>query len=313
MGGRLVEGQWVTKEVWESDSSGSFKRQASVFRNSLPAVEAGRFHIYVSLACPWAHRTLIARKLLGLDEAISVSTVHPLMRDEGWEFDAEDPRFPAADPLYGERFLRDIYLRADSQYTGRVTVPVLWDKKTEQLVNNESADIIRMLATEFAPLGAGDRDLYPRHLRGAVDAAMDRFYSPINNGVYRCGFARSEDAYQTAHDELFAALDEWDRVLASSTYLCGEFITLADIALFTTLVRFDPVYYVHFKTSKKHVYEYEHLWRFVQRVYALPGVAETTCFDHIRTHYFASHRQINPLGFVPEGPDMIALLSQGSA
>ena len=308
MGGRLVNGDWVTKEDWESDSSGSFKRQESAFRNRVVAPEAGQFHLYVSHACPWAHRTLIVRALLGLEAAISWSTVHPLMLDDGWVFDPDDSRFPSHDPIHSERFLRDLYVRADPRFTGRVTVPMLWDRHADVLVNNESTDIIRMMATEFAPLGHGRLDLYPEGLRPQIDAAMDRFYTPINNGVYRCGFARTEAAYREAHDELFAALDEWDAVLADRPFLCGDSLTIADVALYPTLIRFDPVYYVHFKTAKKHLYEYPHLWAFVRRIHALPGVAETVHFDHIRTHYFASHRQLNPRGFVPDGPDMDALL-----
>jgi len=308
MGGRLVDGSWVSKDHWESDTSGGFKRQESAFRDSVDRAEAGRFHLYVSHACPWAHRTLIVRALLGLEDAISWSTVHPLMLDDGWIFDPDDGVFPSEDPIHGERFLRDLYVRADPNFTGRVTVPMLWDKQTDTLVNNESAEIIRMLATDFAPLGTTGAVLYPEPLRARIDAAMDRFYNPINNGVYRCGFARTEAAYRAAHDELFVALDEWDAALEGQQYICGDALTIADVALFTTLIRFDPVYFVHFKTSKKHIYEYPHLWAFVRRMYALPGVAETVHFDHIRTHYFASHRQLNPRGFVPDGPDMDALL-----
>lgn len=310
MGGRLVDGTWITKEHWESDSSGEFKRQESAFRSRSVTPEAGRYHLYVSYACPWAHRTLIARTLLGLEDAISTSTVHPLMLDEGWEFHPSDPNFPSEDPIHGFPFLRDLYVHADSAFTGRVTVPILWDKTDDVLVNNESSDIIRILATELSTLGTAQVDLYPEEKRTQIDAAMTAFYNPINNGVYRCGFARSAAAYKRAHDELFEALETWDSRLADGPFLFGEDPTLADIALFTTLIRFDPVYYVHFKTSKKHVYEYASLWRLVQELYALPGVAETVSFDHICTHYFASHLQLNPTGFVPEGPDMEQLLSR---
>ena len=309
MGGKLVDGNWVTKETWESDDSGSFKRQESVFRNQVERAETGRYHLYISHACPWAHRTLMTRTLLGLESVFTYSNVHPLMLDDGWQFEPEDTRFPSVDPIYARRYLRDVYLHADPNYTGRVTVPILWDRQSDTIVNNESAEIIRMMAVDFAPLGTTGLELYPAALRPAIDDAMQRFYSPINNGVYRCGFARSEAAYTAAHNELFAALDEWNDVLADRPFLCGDALTLADIALFPTLIRFDPVYYVHFKTSKKHVYEYPHLWSFVRRMYALPGVAQTVHFDQIKTHYFASHRQLNPRGFVPDGPDMDALLT----
>ena len=310
MGGRLVAGKWVTKETWESDSSGEFRRQQSAFRTASIPAEGQRYHLYVSHACPWAHRTLITRTLLGLDEFISSSTVHPLMRDEGWEFHPQDKDYPSSDPLHGCSYLREIYLMADPQFTGRVTVPILWDKKANVLVNNESSDIIRMLSRDFAALGQPQFDLYPESQRRAIDAAMAEFYHPINNGVYRCGFARSATAYATAHKELFEALDHWDTRLKQGPFIFGEHPTIADIALFTTLIRFDPVYYVHFKTSKKHVYEYPNLWRLVRELYALPGVAATVRFDHIRTHYFASHLQLNPLGFVPDGPDMLRLLQK---
>ena len=308
MGGRLINGVWTTKETWESSDDGAFKRQVSAFRDTEVKPEAGRYHLYVSHACPWAHRTLVTRALLGLDQVISFSTVHPLMLDDGWTFEANDPEFPSADHVNGERYLRQLYLRADPRFTGRVTVPVLWDRVDASLVNNESSDIIRMMATGFRSLQTREVDLYPAHLRSEIDLTMERFYEPINNGVYRCGFAQTEAAYQLAHRELFEALELWNQHLSDRDYLCGSSVSIADIALFTTLIRFDPVYYVHFKTSQRHVYEYPNLWRFVRRMYALPGVSETVHFDHIRTHYFASHRQLNPRGFVPAGPDMNALL-----
>ena len=310
MGGRLVNGCWVTKSDWEAEASGEFKRQESAFRHGVESPEVGRFHLYVSYACPWAHRTLIVRTLLGLEDAISYSTVHPLMLDDGWFFNASDSDYPSSDPIHDVQFLHELYTKANADFTGRVTVPMLWDKANDTLVNNESADIIRIMATVFAPLGRRDFDLYPSELRTTVDAAMARFYNPINNGVYRCGFAQTATAYAMAHNELFDELDYWEGVLADRDFVCGTALTIADIALFTTLIRFDPVYYVHFKTSKKHVYEYPNLWRLVQRIYALPGVAETVRFDHIRTHYFASHRHLNPTGFVTDGPDMDTLLNR---
>lgn len=307
MGGRFIDGQWITEKNWEKAADGSFKRQVSVFRNwtapdGVFPVEAGRYHLYISHACPWAHRTLIVRALLGLEDVISVSAVHPLMTDDGWHFDAEDAEYPCRDHLYGEPFLRNIYLRANSQYTGRVTVPILWDKQTETIVNNESRDIIQMLATDFAALGTRQADLYPEALRAEIDAAMDHIYQPINNGVYRCGFAGNQAAYDQALMELFEALDHWESVLSRQRFMTGEALTLADIALFTTLVRFDAVYYVHFKTNIQRIVDYPGLWRFVRAVHQWPQIAGTCHMDQIKEHYYRSHLQLNPRGIVPGGP-----------
>tara|TARA_Y100001934_G_scaffold262307_1_gene336615 strand:+ start:760 stop:1506 length:747 start_codon:yes stop_codon:yes gene_type:complete len=245
---------------------------------------------------------------MGLEAVVGCSTVHPLMGGDGWHFDGSDPHFPSADPLYASGHLKELYLRSDDRVNGRVTVPVLWDRKKECIANNESSDIIRMFSTDFRSLGRPLLDLYPEALRSEIDLVMDGIYQPINNGVYRCGFAQTFEAYTDALESLFSALDHWDRILKQQPFLCGSTPTLADVALFTTLIRFDAVYYVHFKTSKRHIYEFEGLWGFVKRFYRLPGIAETLHMDHIKTHYFASHRQLNPRGFVPPGPDVEAML-----
>jgi putative glutathione S-transferase len=308
MGGRLIEGRWVVTPTWEKASDGSFQRQLSSFRNWTGhgelEVEPDRYHLFVSHACPWAHRTLITRALLGLEEVVSVSAVHPLMTDDGWHFDPEDPDHPCRDDLFGERFLRDLYLRADPGFTGRVTVPILWDRQSETIVNNESRDIIQMFATDFATLGSRHCALYPEVLRAQIDEAMDAIYEPINNGVYRCGFAGNQAAYDRALGQLFEALDHWEGVLSRQRFMTGDTLTLADIALFTTLLRFDPVYYLHFKTNRRHIYDYPNLWGFVRDVYQLPHVAETCRIDQIKEHYYRSHTQLNPRGFVPGGPEL---------
>tara|TARA_Y100001933_G_scaffold227138_1_gene241649 strand:+ start:166 stop:915 length:750 start_codon:yes stop_codon:yes gene_type:complete len=248
--------------------------------------------------------------MMGLEDAVSCSSVHPLLAENGWHFDGSDPQFPTPDPLYGSSHLREFYLRTDPKVNGRVTVPILWDRAEERIVNNESSEIIRMFSTTFKPLGAPQVELYPESLRTEIDKAMETIYQPINNGVYRCGFARTFGAYTQALTELFDALSHWNAVLQQQPYVCGTTPTLADVALFTTLVRFDSVYYVHFKTSKRHIYEFEGLWSFVKRFYHLDGVAKTLHMDHIKTHYFASHRQLNPQGFVPPGPDVEAMLKR---
>jgi len=309
MSGRFIEGKWVTKAHWEADRGGAFKRQESRFRDWVTNPEPDRYHLYISHACPWAHRTLIVRRLMSLEDIVSSSTVHPLMGADGWHFDAKDPVFPSEDPLHASTYLRELYLRTDPTVSGRVTVPVLWDRHENRIKNNESSEIIRMFATEFINEKTPKYDLYPEAHRSEVDRAMDAIYQPINNGVYRCGFAQTEPAYVKALNELFDALDHWDAVLKEQSYLCGSSPTLADVALYTTLVRFDAVYYVHFKTSKRHIYEYKGLWQFLKRFHRLPGVAETLHLDHVKTHYFASHRQLNPMGFIPPGPDIESMLN----
>ncbi len=311
MSGFLKKGEWVTQSQWEKDEGGEFQRQKSKFRDWIEAdpdsrfrPAAGRYHLYVSYACPWAHRTLIARALLGLEESVSVTVVHPFMGDEGWEIRPGDDDDATADPILDATKLREIYTAAQADFTGRVTVPVLWDREHGTIVNNESREILRMFATVMRDLGHGERDLSLAALREDIDAAMDRFYQPVNNGVYRCGFAGTQRAYDRAFDELFTELDHWERVLGERRYVCGEALTEADIALFTTLVRFDPVYYVHFKCNGRLIQQYPNLSGFLRDVYQTPGVKETVNMRHIKEHYYTSHESVNPRRFVARGPDL---------
>ena len=303
MSGLLRDGVWVRESDWETDESGKFQRQQSVFRGRVSPrdVAPGRYRLYVSYACPWAHRTLIGRSLKGLGEVIPVTAVHPLMLDEGWELRNDDGE-PEPEPELGATTLREIYVAADPRFNGRVTVPVLWDREARTIVNNESREILEMLDGPFAALATREHDLYPEGLRDRIDEIIDAIYEPINNGVYRCGFAGNQRAYEEAFAELFAALDRWDQALSSQPYLCGEQATAADICLFTTLFRFDPVYYVHFKCNQRRIVDYRHLRGFVRRFYQLPGVAATCRLDHIKRHYYGSHRQLNPKQIVPLGP-----------
>lgn len=318
MSGMLVEGAWKTKGTWEHDESGEFKRQQSSFRGSIedkegakhPA-EAGRYRLYVSYACPWAHRTLVVRALMGLEGAIEVSAVHPFMGEDGWMFSsaptdaAEDASESLeAEPEIGARYLRDLYVAANDSYTGRVTVPVLWDRQVRTIVNNESRELIVQLDGAMRRLATREVRLYPEALRPRIDEALDAIYEPINNGVYRCGFAGSQRAYERSFRALFDALDHWDAVLGEQRYLCGPRLTLADVAMFTTLVRFDPVYYVHFKCNGRLIRDYANLSGYLRELYQLPGVAETVRFDHIKQHYYGSHSWLNPRRFVAAGPDM---------
>ena len=300
--GTLVSGQW-RYEGFPTDEQGRFVRAPMAFRDRVtadgstghPAV-AGRYHLYVSLACPWAHRTLIARKLQGLEEAIPVTVVDPYMGPEGWAF-SDDP-----DPIHSARFLREVYTAARSDFTGRVTVPVLWDREKATIVNNESREILRMLDVEFAAVGERRMDLCPAELREAIDATIDANYGPINNGVYQAGFAETQAAHEGAVGELFAALDRNEAILAEQRFLCGNRLTEADICLFTTLLRFDPVYVTHFKCNVRRIVDYPNLWGFTRDVFQTPGVAETCNLTHIKQHYFRSHEKLNPRGIVPMGP-----------
>lgn len=310
--GLLVEGKWVDQWYDTSSSDGEFKRQDSLFRNwitpdgsagptgegGFPA-EAGRYHLYVSLACPWAHRTLIFRRLKGLEEVISVSVVEPLMLEHGWSFSEQYP-----DHLYGEDHLYQIYARADASLTSRVTVPVLWDKQRETIVNNESADIIRMLNVVFNEVTGNEADYYPAQLREAIDALNATIYPAINNGVYRAGFATTQAAYEGAYRELFDTLDDIEERLASRRYLCGDQVTEADWRLFTTLIRFDAVYFGHFKTNRQRIEDYENLSGYLRDLYQQPGVAATVDLPYIKQHYYGSHRTINPTGIVPLGQEL---------
>ena len=306
MTGMLVNGEWRPVHQFHNEK-GTFERKPTTFRGSVApdteyAPEAGRYHLYVSYACPWAHRTLIVRKLRKLDDVIGVSVVHPIMGDDGWTFEAGTGVVP--DPHGPSRFLRDVYLRADRQFTGRITVPVLWDAKQNTIVNNESREIIRMFSRGFLAFGDPKVNLCPEPLEADVDAALDAIYNPINNGVYRAGFAGTQAAYDTAVSELFDALEHWDSVLSSQRYVCGDTLTEADICLFTTLVRFDLVYHTHFKCNVKRIVDFTHLWGFAREMFQLAGVSETTHFDHITQHYYRSHPSVNPKRIVPKGPSL---------
>jgi putative glutathione S-transferase len=304
--GMLMDGKWVTDREQE-DKKGKFVRPSTTFRNWITAdgssgfkAERDRYHLYVSLACPWAHRTLIMRQLKGLSDAISVSVVNPEMGDNSWEFSDGEGCIP--DTVNHTRYLWELYTKVEPDYTGRVTVPVLWDKQTGTIVNNESREIIRMLDTEFGEIAKPDVDLYPKALQPQIDETIDAIYQPINNGVYRAGFATTQEAYEEAVTELFENLDHWETVLGKQRYLCGDRLTEADICMFTTLLRFDPVYYVHFKCNLRRIVDYPNLWGYLRDLYQHPGVKETCNLDHIKRHYYKSHPKVNPTRIVPKGP-----------
>lgn len=306
--GRLVDGQWRT-DWYDTSEGGRFQRPTTRFHGRVEAkpgatfpAAAGRYHLYVSLACPWAHRTLIARKLKKLEDTITVSVVDPFMGDEGWSFGEGPGTTP--DAVNGFTHLHQVYTKADAHYSGRVTVPVLFDKEAGTIVNNESAEILRMMS-DSGSLGAlGDErvDLCPDELRPEIDAVNARVYEDVNDGVYRTGFATTQGAYEEAFDRLFAAFDWLEARLGEQRWLVGNRFTEADVRLFATLVRFDAVYYTHFKCNLRRVVDYPALWGFVRDVYQTPGIAETVSFDHIKRHYFQSHPMINPTRIVPKGP-----------
>ncbi len=313
--GLLIDGHWRDQWYDTRSTGGRFERKDSSFRSWVTAegaagptgsggftAEPGRYHLYVSLACPWAHRTLIMRILKGLEDAISVSVVHWLMLEDGWTFVAGPG--VVADTVNGAAFLHQVYTASDPAYTGRVTVPVLWDKATGKIVNNESSEIIRMLGEAFDMVGARAGDYYPEALRPEIDAVNRRVYDTVNNGVYRAGFATTQAAYEEAIEPLFETLDWLDARLASQRFLIGDTLTEADIRLFTTLVRFDAVYVGHFKCNVRRIADYAHLSGYVRHIYQLPGVASTVNVEHIKRHYYESHRTINPTGIVPVGPTL---------
>ncbi|KRD99946.1 glutathionyl-hydroquinone reductase YqjG [Bosea sp. Root381] len=316
--GLLIDGRWHDQWYDTAESGGRFQRQDSAFRNWVTpdgspgpsgrggfAAEAGRYHLYVSLACPWAHRALIFRVLKGLERFIGVSVVHWLMLDKGWTFAAGEGVVP--DPIGGAQYLHEVYTKADPDYSGRVTVPVLWDKRTGTIVSNESAEIIRMFNSAFDELGAKPGDYYPATLRAEIDALNERIYGTVNNGVYKAGFATTQAAYEEALGPLFETLDWLEERLAAQSFLAGEAITEADWRLFTTLVRFDAVYVGHFKCNIRRIADYPHLSAYLRRLLAVEGVAQTVNFEHIKRHYYESHRTINPTGIVPVGPDLSGL------
>ncbi len=306
--GLLIDGKWHDRWYDTKTSGGRFQRQESRFRNWVTAeggpfpAEPGRYHLYVSLACPWAHRTLIFRVLKGLEEVISVSVVHWHMAENGWEF-REGPG-ATGDDLFGAAYLHEIYTKADPAYTGRVTVPVLWDKQTRTIVSNESAEIIRMLNSAFDAWGDPGRDFYPEDLRAEIEAVNEAVYHKVNNGVYKAGFATSQEAYEEAYEALFDCLDGLEARLSDQRYLAGGRLTEADWRLFTTLLRFDPVYVGHFKCNKRRLADYPNLWAFTRELYQIPGVAGTVDMQHIKRHYYGSHLTINPSGIVPSGPEL---------
>ncbi len=304
--GEMVDGAWRRDEDLAHAEDGHFARPPTRFRSTLapggaypPAV--GRYHLYVSLACPWAHRALIVRRLKGLEDIVGLSVTHWLMREDGWTFAAGPGVVP--DP-FGAGLLREVYGRADPRYTGRVTVPVLLDKLTGTIVNNESSEVIRIFGSAFDGLGARPGDLYPEAHRAEIDAVNARVYDMLNNGVYRAGFATTQAAYEAAVVPLFATLDWLEALLSRRAYLCGDAPTEADWRLFTTLVRFDAVYHGHFKCNLRRIVDYPALWDYARHLYQWPGVRETVDFGHIKGHYYGSHRHINPTGIVPLGPVM---------
>ena len=314
--GHLVDGVWQQDAPQRNSPDGRFVRQSAVFRNWITAdgspgpsgeggfaAESGRYHLYVSYACPWAQRTLIFRVLKGLEDHIGVSVVHPLMKEDGWTF-ATGFDGATGDTVVDKRFLREVYLAAEPKSTCRVSVPVLWDTARGTIVSNESAEIIRMFNSAFDGITGNREDYYPEALRGDIDAVNARVFETVNNGVYKAGFARSQAAYEEAVAELFETLDWLDERLARRRYLMGDRITEADWRLYTTLVRFDPVYVGHFKCNVRRIADYPALSGYLRELYQWPGVAATTRLDHIKLHYYASHESVNPTGIVPAGPEV---------
>ena len=313
--GLLVNGQWQDKWYDTDNNQGEFKREAAQLRNWVTAdgsagqsgdagfkAEKDRYHLYVSLACPWAHRTLIFRHLKGLEDYISVSVVSPDMLEHGWTFDKDN--HSTGDALFDSDFMHQIYTRNKANYSGRVTVPVLWDKKTQRIVSNESAEIIRMFNSAFNSLTGNERDFYPQSLRSEIDEVNEFVYHNINNGVYRAGFATTQEAYTEAFDDLFAALDKIEQRLSANRYLVGDTLTEADWRLFTTLIRFDSVYVGHFKCNLRTIESYPAISNYLRELYQIEGVSKTVDFYHIKRHYYFSHTMINPTQVVPKGPDI---------
>jgi glutathionyl-hydroquinone reductase len=312
--GLLIDGEWHDKGYDTDKHGGRFERWESAFRNWVTAdgspgptgdggfkAEPGRYHLYVSYACPWAHRTLIYRALKGLEGAIGISVVHWRMRENGWTFQS-DPDDIVGDNLFGSKYLYEVYLKAAPDYSGRVTVPVLWDKQRETIVSNESAEIIRMLNTAFDGVGAKPGDYYPEPLRAEIDALNERIYATVNNGVYRAGFATTQDAYEEAVGPLFDTLDMLETRLASQRFLTGDQPTEADWRLLPSLLRFDLVYHGHFKCNIRRLVDYPNLWAYTRDLYQWPGIAATCNFAHAQRHYYESHLTVNPTGIVPAGP-----------
>ncbi len=314
--GLLIDGAWHDTWYDTASTGGKFKRSEAKFRNWITpdgaagpsgtggfTPDSGRYHLYVSYACPWAHRTLIFRHLKGLADHISVSAVHPDMLKDGWTFET-DHHGATGDTLYGLPFARDIYIKADPKVSGRVTVPILWDKHRETIVSNESSEIIRMFNSAFDALTGNSADYWPEQLRDAIAPVNDRIYDTVNNGVYKAGFATTQEAYDAAIGPLFETLDWLEARLAERRYLMGDHLTEADWRLFTTLVRFDAVYHGHFKCNRKRLIDFPRLWAYVRELFQVPGVAKTVNFAHIIRHYHYSHETINPCRIIPVGPDL---------
>lgn len=320
--GLLINGEWHDQWYDTDSTGGKFKRQQSSFRHWVTAdgssgpsgesgykAEAGRYHLYLSLACPWAHRTMIFRRLKRLRNMISVSIVNPYMAEHGWTF--EPGRGVVPDIINNVDYLHQVYTAAKPDYTGRVTVPVLWDKQRQTIVNNESSEIIRMLNSAFDGIGAAEGDYYPEPLRDEIDNVNSEVYTKVNNGVYKAGFATTQSAYEGAVISLFEMLEELDNRLAESRYLVGDQITEADWRLFTTLIRFDPVYVGHFKCNIRRIADFSHLPGYLRELYQIPGISETVDIESIKIHYYESHKTINPTSVVPVGPAMDLTLPHG--
>ncbi|MCP9482350.1 glutathione S-transferase family protein [Shimia sp. CNT1-13L.2] len=314
--GLLVDGKWHDTWYDTKSSGGKFIRSEAQFRNWITtdgsagpsgeggfAAESGRYHLYVSYACPWAHRTLIFRQLKGLTDHISVSVVHPDMLTEGWTFETDD-HGATGDTLFGSDHAHQIYTRADATYSGRVTVPILWDKQRNTIVSNESSEIIRMLNSAFDHITGNTHDYWPEDMREPIECINERIYDTFNNGVYKCGFATSQEAYDAAITPLFDTLDWLEDILSEHRYLLGDVLTEADWRLFTTLIRFDPVYHLHFKCNRKRLIDYPNLWAYTRELYQMPGIAETVNMQHIVRHYHYSHDTINPHRIIPINPDL---------
>lgn len=314
--GYLEKGTWVDKWYDTESTGGKFVRSTAGFRNWITAdgaagptgesgfnAESGRYHLYVSLACPWAHRTLVFRAIKDLTEHISVSVVHPHMLSDGWTFET-DFNGATGDTLFGSKYARDIYTKADPQISGRVTVPILWDKKRATIVSNESSEIIRMLNSAFDGITGNTADFWPEHLRDRIEEINERVYDTVNNGVYKSGFATTQEAYEEAVEPLFESLDWIEQTLSENRYLVGNTLTEADWRLWTTLVRFDAVYHGHFKCNRRRIVDYPNIWAYTRELYQMLGVAETLSLDHIKAHYYYSHDMINPTRVVPVGPEL---------
>ena len=308
--GKLIDGKWEKRSIITSDEKGSYARLPRTFENKISSDDAvytpdsKRYHLYVSYACPWATRALIYRKLKSLEDHISLDVVHPDLLEEGWAF---DDSYPGAtkESLYGYKFLRQLYQKSDPNVTTSVTVPVLWDKQTETIVNNESSQVIRIFNSAFNELTGNNENYYPDHLQEEIDKLNDWIYNSVNNGVYKCGFAKTQESYDEAVTALFEALDELDQRLAKSKYLIEDILTEADLRLIPTLLRFDVAYVTHFKCNIKRIIDYKHLSRYVNDLMTIPAIKDSTKFDHIKRHYYFSHKEINPYRIVPAGPELI--------